>query len=258
MNTSTTATGNSPPASAPASPSAMARAAPIPVWDAPVRVAHWLMVLCFAGAWLTAESERWRLLHTTLGYTFAGLVAARVAWGFVGTRHARFAAFVRAPRAAWAYLRGLAGGEAPHFTGHNPAGGWAIIGLLLLGAATTALGWATDADWRGPLGWDWGEAHEAAASLMLGLVGLHVAGVVVGSLAHRENLVRAMFTGRKQGAPNEAIPRARWGAAALLLMLVVSFWAWQWHSAPVDQPSAGVGFQADGQPGGRNDDDDDD
>ncbi|MFO1340458.1 MAG: cytochrome b/b6 domain-containing protein [Burkholderiaceae bacterium] len=254
MNT-TTAAGAAAPASPPTHPSASARAAPIPVWDAPVRVAHWLMVLCFAGAWLTAESERWRLLHTTLGYTFAGLVAARVAWGFVGTRHARFAAFVRGPRAAWAYLRGLAHGEAPHATGHNPAGAWAIIALLLLGAATTALGWATDAELRGPLGLDWGEAHEAAASLMLGLVAVHLAGVLVGSLAHRENLVRAMFTGRKRGAAGEAIPRARWGVAALLLTLVVSFWAWQWHSAPVDPPATNT--QAGGQPGDQDDDDDD-
>ena len=65
------------------------------VWDAPVRVFHWLMVASFAGAWLSAESERWRLLHVTLGYTLAGLVVFRVLWGLVGTRHARFASFVR-------------------------------------------------------------------------------------------------------------------------------------------------------------------
>ena len=67
------------------------------VWDAPVRVFHWLMVLSFAGAYLTAESERWRLLHVTLGYTMAGLVVFRMLWGLVGTRHARFASFVRGP-----------------------------------------------------------------------------------------------------------------------------------------------------------------
>lgn len=77
------------------------------VWDAPVRVFHWLMVLSFAGAYVTAESERWRLLHVTLGYTMAGLLAFRVVWGLVGTRHARFASFVQARRpcgdtcAAW-------------------------------------------------------------------------------------------------------------------------------------------------------------
>ncbi|MFO1338997.1 MAG: cytochrome b/b6 domain-containing protein [Burkholderiaceae bacterium] len=260
MSTTTATTTSAPKARNPRADAAGASS--ILVWDAPVRLMHWLMVLCFAGAWLSAESERWRLLHTTLGYSFAGLVLARTLWGLVGTHHARFAAFVRGPRAAAAYLRGLARGEAPHFTGHNPAGAWAIVGLLLLGAATTALGWATDAELRGPLGLDWGEVHEAAASLMLGLVGLHLAGVLVGSLAHRENLVRAMLTGRKRGAAREAIPRARWGVAALLLMLVVSFWAWQWHSAPVDAPgnAAGAGHaghHASRHAGGHDDDDDD-
>ena len=67
------------------------------VWDAPTRVGHWLIALSFAGAWLTAESERWRLVHVTLGYTLAALVVFRLVWGLVGTRHARFASFVRGP-----------------------------------------------------------------------------------------------------------------------------------------------------------------
>ncbi len=83
------------------------------VWDAPVRVFHWLLVLCFAGAWMTADSERLRLAHITLGYTMAALVGFRVIWGLVGTRYARFAGFVRGPRAAWAYLRSMAGTRPP-------------------------------------------------------------------------------------------------------------------------------------------------
>ena len=75
------------------------------VWDAPVRVFHWLMVLSFAGAYLTAESERWRLIHVTLGYTLGGLVAFRILWGLVGTRYARFAEFVRGPAAIRGYLQ---------------------------------------------------------------------------------------------------------------------------------------------------------
>ena len=69
------------------------------IWDVPVRVFHWLMVLSFAGAYITAESERWRLLHVTLGYTMAGRVASRSRWGLIGSRHARFAAFVPGPKA---------------------------------------------------------------------------------------------------------------------------------------------------------------
>jgi cytochrome b len=205
------------------------------VWDAPVRVTHWLMVLCFAGAWLSAESERWRLLHLTLGYTLAGLVAFRLAWGLVGTRHARFADFVRAPGAALGYLRDLLQGRAPHHSGHNPAGALAIVGLLGLAALTTGLGWALEQDLAG----HWlEEAHEAAAVAMLVVAGVHVLGVIAGSLAHRENLVRAMVTGRKRAAAGETDVRA-WGAlAALVLIFVASFWLWQWQSAPAPEAAA--------------------
>src|SRR6478672_9751097 len=102
------------------------------VWDAPVRVFHWLMVASFAGAYVTAESERWRLVHVTLGYTLAGLVAFRLLWGLVGTRHARFAAFVRGPAAVASYLRSLLRNAPEHHAGHNPAGALAIVAMLLL------------------------------------------------------------------------------------------------------------------------------
>jgi cytochrome b len=199
------------------------------VWDVPVRIFHWLLVLSFAGAWLSAESERWRLLHVTLGYTVAGLVAFRLVWGLVGTRTARFASFVRGPAAVRDYLQGLLAGRAPHTTGHNPAGALAIVGLLGLAALTTGLGWATYNELGGDLA---EEGHELAANLMLLLVGMHLLGVLVGSLAHRENLVRAMVTGRKRGLPEEAAQRAWAPLGAALLVAVLGFWAWQWNSAP--------------------------
>lgn len=176
------------------------------VWDLPVRLFHWLMVASFAGAWLTAESERWRLVHVWCGYTMAGLVAFRLLWGVVGPRHARFASFVRGPRAVAAYVRGLIAGRAPYFEGHNPAGAVAIVALLGLAALTTALGWANYND----LGGEWlEEAHEAAASAMLFVVGVHLVGVLVGSLAHGENLVRAMITGRKPVHAEADAPQGR-------------------------------------------------
>jgi cytochrome b len=199
------------------------------VWDVPVRVFHWLLVLSFAGAWLSAESERWRLLHVTLGYTVAGLVAFRVVWGLVGTRPARFASFVRGPSAVLGYLKGLLAGRAPHTTGHNPAGALAIVGLLALAGLTTAMGWATYNELGGDLT---EEGHEWAANALLLLVGVHLLGVLVGSLAHRENLVRAMFTGRKLGLPGEGAQRAWAPLGAVLLALVLGFWTWQWRSAP--------------------------
>jgi cytochrome b len=202
---------------------------PVLVWDAPVRVFHWLLVLSFCGAYFTADSERWRLLHVTLGYTVGGLVAFRLVWGLVGTRYARFANFVRGPRAVGAYLRSLLNRQPMHHTGHNPAGALAIVALLLLSALTVGFGWATYAD----LGGEWlATLHEAAGNLMLAVAGFHLAGVVVSSGLHRENLVRAMFSGRKRGRPDEAIGRNFGVLAALLLAAVLGYWAMAWGTSP--------------------------
>jgi cytochrome b len=201
----------------------------IKVWDAPVRVFHWLMVLSFAGAYLSAESERWRLLHVTLGYTLGGLVAFRLVWGLVGTRYARFANFVRGPQAVLTYLRSLRKGQPQHHLGHNPAGAVAIVLLLLASVAVVGSGWAIYND----VGGEWlSELHDIAANSMLLVVAIHIAGVLVASRLHRENLVRAMVTGQKNGAPADGIRRT-WAALAVLLVLaVLGYWWLQWQSAP--------------------------
>ena len=238
------------------------RAAPAPaadtprrilVWDLPVRVFHGLMLASFAGAWLTAESERWRMLHVSLGWTMAGLVAFRLVWGLVGSRHARFASFVRGPRAVARYLRGLAGGTPEHSVGHNPAGGWAIVGLLGLAAAVAGSGWLAFAD-AGPA-WS-GEAHEAIATGLLLLVGVHVAGVLLSSRLHRENLVKAMVTGRKAGRPEDGLRGgARAPVAALLLAAVLGFWFLQWRDAPAPVGALHAGTLRPGERDGDGDGD---
>ena len=205
------------------------------LWDAPVRIFHWLLVLSFAGTWLSAESERWRLVHVTLGYTMAALLAFRLVWGLIGTRHARFGSFVRGPRAVLRYLRSLSAPRPEHHTGHNPAGGLAIVALLVLIGVTAASGWATYSD----VGGHWlEEIHEGAANLLLVTVMVHLAGVAVGSWVHRENLVRSMLTGRKPAAPEDGIRHGRAWLAALLLAAVLGFWWLEWHSAPVDVGAA--------------------
>lgn len=205
------------------------RAERILVWDAPVRVFHWLLVACFAGAWLTAESERWRLVHVTLGYTVGGLVAFRLVWGLVGTRYARFTDFVRGPAAVSGYLRSLLGSGPRHYVGHNPAGAVAIVLLLALAALTVAAGWAADTGAAG----HWVEdLHEGLASTMLGVALVHVAAVIAGSALHRENLVLAMLTGRKRGEPRAGIRSAWRSVAALLLAAVAAFWYLQGTAAP--------------------------
>ena len=189
------------------------------VWDAPVRTFHWLPVGSFFGSYLTAESETWRLLHVTLGYTLGGLIAFRLVWGVLGTRYARFGSFVRSPSAVGRYLKTMVAGRPERYIGHNPAGGVAIV----------ATGYAVYND----IGGDWlGELHEGVANAMLVLVAVHVAGVVFASYAHRENLPRAMVTGLKHGKPSEGIARAWWSVALALLLAVAAYWYLQWRDAP--------------------------
>lgn len=225
------------------------------VWDLPVRLFHWLLALSFAGAWVTADSERWRDVHIVLGYTAGLLVVLRLAWGVVGTRHARFASFVRGPRRVAAYVRSLVAGRPEHATGHNPAGGWAILALLALTLAIVATGLVVEAD-AGPRGLD--EVHEALATAMLAVVAIHVAGVVVGSLAHRENLVRAMVTGRKRGSPGDAIRGPRRVAAALLLALVAGVWTGVLPTPGLATPSGLTAITASTTAGAHDRDRDDD
>lgn len=189
------------------------------VWDLPVRIGHWLMAGGFALAWLTGDSEEWRLVHVCAGGTVVGVALFRLLWGFVGSRHARFGDFLRAPSAALAYLKSLPGPGPHHHVGHNPAGGWAIVLLLALGLFTGASGWLTYQEIGGKL---FEELHEGLANIMLVVVIVHLLGVAVGSLVHRENLPRAMVTGLKVGAVKDAIAGSRPLVALGLLGWVVA------------------------------------
>lgn len=170
-------------------------AASVRVWDPFVRIFHWSLVASFALAWVTAEDAK--TLHMWAGYAAGALIALRVIWGLVGTRHARFSQFIRSPLTVAAYLRDVVTGREARYLGHNPVGGLMIVALIATLANVCLTGWmqTTDAYW----GVEWvEEVHEAIASFMLALVGIHVLGVIVTSLRHRENLVRAMITGRKR------------------------------------------------------------
>lgn len=221
------------------------------VWDAPVRVFHWLMVASFAGAWLTAESERWRLLHVTLGYTMVGLVAFRIVWGLMGTRYARFSAFVRSPAAVIRYMASLVKGRPERHVGHNPAGAIAIVAMLLMTLAVGVTGWAvynsTGGEWLGNL-------HEGVANAMLALIAIHVIAVLASSLLHRENLIGAMVTGYKSGRADESIRTARWGLAALVMAAAIAWWWTQWQAAPqAPTPNQTAGAAAHPRTGGDGD-----
>jgi len=183
----------------------------VKVWDPLVRVFHWTLVIGFFTAYLTEGEDETLFLHTWAGYIVAGLVLVRLLWGFIGTRHARFRDFVFRPAVIKAYLFDVLRFKPKRYLGHNPAGGLMIVLLLISLSCTVFFGmglYAVDenagplAGWLGGLGESWEdifkEVHEFFANFTLFLVATHVAGVLVESLLHRENLVRSMFTGRKR------------------------------------------------------------
>ena len=193
------------------------------VWDWPVRLGHWLMVGGFVIAWLTGDSETFRLVHVIAGATVFAVAIFRLPWGFIGSRYARFVDFVHGPGAVKDYTASLLKLEPAHHVGHNPAGGWAIVLLLGLGILTGVSGWAIYNDIGGHLLED---LHEGLATAMLTVVFIHVAGVLSASLLHGENLVRAMVNGHKLGTTDQAIRSARPFAAAFLLawVAVAGWW----------------------------------
>jgi cytochrome b len=195
--------------------------AEVMVWDVPVRVFHWMLVFNVAGAWLSAESERWRWWHETLGYTALGLMAFRLVWGWVGTRHARFADFVRPPAVVLAYVLKMMRLRSPRHVGHNPLGAWAVLALIALTTLTGVSGWLI-ADGDAP-GW-LEEAHEVAANALMATIGVHVLGVLFSGWSHHENLVRAMLTGRKRATPDQGIGQAWAGLGVVMVVAVLWFW----------------------------------
>ncbi len=183
----------------------------ITVWDRFVRLFHWLLVGGFFTAYLVEDD--WLGAHVWAGYLVFSLVVLRIAWGLVGSEHARFADFVRRPREVLGYLKSTLAGRARRYLGHNPAGGVMVIalmgslltttvlGMLLLGTepGNALHGFVAQIGLAGEAGEEaLEETHEFFANFTLALIGLHVLGVLFSSLLHRENLVRAMVTGRKR------------------------------------------------------------
>ena len=193
------------------------------VWDLPTRVFHWLLVLSFFGAYLSGDADGYRTLHVLLGYTAAGLVAFRLVWGVLGTRWARFSGFIFNIGKAAGYARSLLSGKPLHFTGHNPLGSWAVLGLLALIALASGTGIALYLEVGGEDAFE--DLHEVLANAALALVVLHIAAAIGSSFLHRENLARAMLTGYKRGEPGEAAAGARTLVALALIGAVAAFWS---------------------------------
>jgi len=176
-------------------------APPIRVWDRAVRVLHWTLVgsVALSALGLVALGG----VHQPAGYVALAVVLLRIVWGVLGSRYARFAQFVRGPRASLRYARAVASGREPRFVGHNPLGGWMVVALMLcvIGLALTGWLYTTDAFFGDETV---ERVHRALAWTLLGLVVVHVAGVLFTSLRHRENLIVAMFSGAKRApAPDD-------------------------------------------------------
>lgn len=206
----------------------------VKVWDPFVRFFHWSLAVAFLLAYFLEPEEGTLAVHVWAGYAVGGLVLLRVVWGFIGSKHARFSDFLFSPFTALRYLGGLFRGRSKRYLGHSPAGAWMVFSLLAALLVTVFLGMGLYAQGqnRGPLapffgamagvslvaapayadedeGGDVGERtegatdlfeelHEVAANVTLILALLHIGGVVLASLAHHENLARAMVTGRKR------------------------------------------------------------
>jgi len=201
----------------------------VKVWDIAVRVFHWSLVVLFFVAYFSGDDES--LLHVYAGYGVLALVAFRIVWGLVGTKHARFSDFIYGPAATLQYVKSLLSAKPVHYLGHNPLGGWMAVALVvcLIGACwsglevygkqgygplakhetrvvSSAMANDDEKEQRSERGTEkgkaegeefWGEIHEALSNLTLFLVILHIIGSLIASAVHRENLIKAMITGYK-------------------------------------------------------------
>jgi len=201
------------------------------VWDLPLRLFHWLLVILVVVSWISVSiGGNAMQVHMLSGYAILALVLFRLLWGFLGSRHARFVSFLRSPAAAIAHLRALRGNDATRYPGHNPAGGWSVILMLLvlLVQAGTGLFANDDIATHGPLAKLVSKAvsdritgiHHLNVKILYVLIGLHLSAVAYYFFHKRENLVKAMFTGFKDAGADsgDAAPEhgRNWLAALLL------------------------------------------
>ena len=184
----------------------MSKPPQVTAWDPFIRIFHWSLAVSFVVSWVTQE-EHYNL-HLQAGYATLGLICMRLAWGFIARGHASFSDFIYSPKVIIAYLKSLPGKNPKRYIGHNPAGG-AMVVLLLAGLFMVTLsGIALDAaeNWSGPMS---GmnlfrytslikSIHSLSTDLLLIAISLHLLGISLSSLAHRENLPKSMITGKKR------------------------------------------------------------
>jgi cytochrome b len=198
---------------------------------------HWLFALCFLGAYLTADGESWRMLHVTLGYSMAGLLGFRVVYGLFGPRQAGLGLMWRKLGSAPAWLRSLRAATSLSAInwrqGQNLLMALAVVALLVLVVPLTLSGYATCNEWGVFPGDDWlGEIHEFLGEAFLFVVLAHLALILGLSLLRRKNQAAPMLGGRVDGPGPDLVQQNRPGLAALLLIAVLAYGAWEWQQSP--------------------------
>jgi cytochrome b len=195
----------------------------IQVWDLPTRLFHWTLVGLFTGAFavahLAGEHKPAFAIHMLLGLILLAAIAFRIAWGFVGSRHARFASFLYSPAALVGYVKEAFAGRDRPSAGHNPGSSWAIYAMLSLPLLLVATG--LKAQGRSEL---FEEVHGILGWIMLAAVVAHLAGLAFHTFRHREPIALAMVTGARRGEQADAIDSSH-PVAALLFLLLVGGWA---------------------------------
>ena len=193
------------------------------VWDFPTRTFHWLVaalvLACLAIAGLTHEESPAFLLHMLVGLVLVPLLVFRVLWGFVGSRYARFTSFMYTPGEVIGYLSGIPKRTSARHVGHNPLAGYVIFSMLLILAGIIGTGLLA------PGGSElFEELHGALGYAVLALMCVHLLGVIIHGMIHRENIVLSMVSGRKEGVPEQGIASSR-PIVAVLFLAIVGIWA---------------------------------
>lgn len=213
------------------------------VWDLPLRLFHWLLVLSMLASWVTAElGFDWMQIHLYLGYWTCGLLVFRIIWGFVGPRHARFSNFLKGPMGVWRYARGLAAGTMIQSVGHNPLGGISVIVMLVLVGFQVGTGlFATDdIVWTGPYNAAVSEKtadtltslHHLNFNIILVAVSLHILAIAFYFLVKKQNLVAPMLHGRKLVPEHEAISTSEIVKALIVIVISAGLVYWLITAAP--------------------------
>ena len=213
------------------------------VWDLPVRLFHWLLVIALVAQWVTAEMmDNAMDIHFYIGYFLLGLILFRVIWGIFGPRYARFSNFVKGPGETLNYARALAQKKPPGFTGHNPVGGLMVIATLLIVAlqGVSGLFITDDVFSNGPY---YGQVSQETEKLMswlhhnlfnaiMAIAAIHIVAIVVYQRILKYDLVKPMLTGKKETSHQNGITSSKLVLALVIALLVAGFVYWLVFMAP--------------------------